>query len=80
MANKLSEPMQEVLRKLGKGWGWGDFGVHGPLSYAARIRTCEALVRRGLLVSSRGDFDLTDAGEAVAKQLNDPVATASPVT
>lgn len=28
MANKLSEPMQEVLRKLGKGWGWDDFGVH----------------------------------------------------
>ncbi|MDF9779244.1 hypothetical protein OKW11_006290 [Pseudomonas baetica] len=44
MANKLSEPMQEVLRKLGKGWGWDDFGVHWPLSYAARIRTCEALV------------------------------------
>lgn len=33
----LSEPMQNVLMKLGKGWGWDDFGVDGPLSYAARI-------------------------------------------
>lgn len=79
MANKLSKPMQEVLRKLGKGWGWDDFGVHGPLSYASRIRTCEALARRGLLISSQGDFDLTDEGEALAKQLNNPTATSSPV-
>ncbi|MDU8456765.1 hypothetical protein [Pseudomonas syringae group sp. J254-4] len=43
MTAKLSEPMQNVLMKLGTGWGWDDFGVHGPLSYAARVRTCEAL-------------------------------------
>ena len=41
-ASKLSEPMQKVLMKLGKGWGWADFEVDGPLSYAARIRTCVA--------------------------------------
>jgi hypothetical protein len=80
MVTKLSEPMQEVLRRLGEGWGWDDFGVDGPLSYAARTRTCEALARRGLLVSSRGDYDLTDAGEALAKQLNASAATASPAT
>lgn len=30
MPTKLSEPMQNVLMKLGKGWGWDDFGVDGP--------------------------------------------------
>lgn len=80
MATELSEPMEEVLRKLGKGWGLADFGVDGPLSYTARIRTCEALARRGLLVSSLCDFDLTDAGETLAKQLNAPAAAASPGT
>ncbi|RMO78566.1 hypothetical protein ALQ33_01653 [Pseudomonas syringae pv. philadelphi] len=30
MTAKLSEPMQSVLMKLGSGWGWDDFGVHGP--------------------------------------------------
>lgn len=39
MTAKLSEPMQNVLMKLGTGWGWDDFGMHGPLSYAARVRT-----------------------------------------
>jgi len=71
MTTKLSEPMQKVLMKLGQGWGWADFEVDGPLSYAARVRTCVALAKRGLVVSSYGDFDLTDAGEAMAKQLND---------
>lgn len=71
MTTKLSEPMQKVLMKLGKGWGWADFEIDGPLSYAARVRTCVALTKRGLVVSSYCDFDLTDAGEALAKQLND---------
>jgi len=76
MTTKLSEPMQDVLRKLGKGWGWDDFGVDGPLSYAARVRTCVALAKRGLVASSHGDFDLTEAGEALAKQLNDQAKAA----
>jgi hypothetical protein len=76
MTTKLSEPMQKVLMKLGKGWGWADFEVDGPLSYAARVRTCVALAKRGLVVSSYGDFDLTDAGEALAKQLNDQAQAA----
>lgn len=71
MPTKLSEPMQNVLMKLGKGWGWDVFGVDGPLSYAARIRTCVALAKRGLVKSSYGDFDLTEAGETLAKKLND---------
>lgn len=71
MTTKLSEPMKKVLMKLGKGWGWADFEVDGPLSQAARVRTCVALAKRGLVVSSYGDFDLTDAGESLAKQLND---------
>lgn len=80
MTNKLSEPMQEVLRKLGKGWGWDDFSVHGPLSHAARVRTCEALMKRGLVAYACGDYDLTEAGEALAKQLNDQAAAASLAT
>ncbi|ESW38273.1 MULTISPECIES: hypothetical protein [Pseudomonas] len=71
MTTKLSEPMKTVLMKLGTGWGWDDFGVHGPLSYAARVRTCEALRKRGLVSFAHGDYDLTAAGEALAKQLND---------
>ncbi|RMS85073.1 hypothetical protein [Pseudomonas savastanoi] len=71
MTAKLSEPMQNVLMKLGTGWGWDDFGVHGPLSYAARVRTCEALQKRGLVAYSYGDYDLTATGEALAKQMND---------
>ena len=76
MTTKLSETMQNVLMKLGKGWGWADFGVDGPLSHAARIRTCIALAKRGLVISSYGDFHLTEAGEALAKQLNDQAQAA----
>jgi len=50
--------------------------VDGPLSYAARVRTCVALAKRGLVASSHGDFDLTEAGEALAKQLNDQAKAA----
>ncbi|WP_177342406.1 MULTISPECIES: hypothetical protein [Pseudomonas] len=76
MTAKLSEPMQNVLMKLGTGWGWDDFGVHGPLSCAARVRTCEALQKRGLVAYSYGDYDLTAIGEALAKQLNDQAKAA----
>lgn len=71
MTTKLSEPMQNVLMKLGTGWGWDDFGVTGPLSHAARVRTCEALQKRGLVAYACGDYDLTEAGEALAKRLNE---------
>ncbi|EPM67341.1 hypothetical protein A584_21818 [Pseudomonas syringae pv. theae ICMP 3923] len=63
--------MRNVLMKLGDGWGWDEFGITGPLSYAARLSTCEALAKQGLVASSHGDFDLTDAGETLAKQLKD---------
>ncbi|MEW5512009.1 hypothetical protein ABGT16_05250 [Pseudomonas asiatica] len=76
MTTKLSEPMQNVLMKLGTGWGWDDFGVSGPLSHAARVRTCEALKKRGLVAYACGDYDLTEAGEALAKQLNDQAKAA----
>ncbi|RJX80317.1 hypothetical protein [Pseudomonas sp. LS-2] len=76
MATKLSEPMQNVLMKLGTGWGWDDFGVHGPLSYAARVRTCKALKERGLVAYACADYDLTEAGEALAKQLIDQAKVA----
>ncbi|MCQ2992374.1 hypothetical protein NLO72_24555 [Pseudomonas tremae] len=52
MTIKLSEPMRNVLMKLGDGWGWDDFGITGPLSYAARLRTCCALAKQGLVTSS----------------------------
>lgn len=76
MTTKLSEPMQKVLMRLGKGWGWDDFEVNGPLSYASRVRTCVALAKRGLVLSSYGDFHLTAAGETLAKQLNDQAQAA----
>ncbi|HDS1721475.1 hypothetical protein NPS53_08200 [Pseudomonas putida] len=71
MTIKISEPMQNVLIHLADGWGWDDFGVHGPLSYAARVRTCEALAMRGLVAYALGDYDLTEAGESLAKQLSE---------
>lgn len=73
---KLSKPMQDVLLKLGAGWGWDDFGVHGPLSHAARVRTCNALAKRGLVRLSLGDYDLTEAGAFLASQLKDQVNAA----
>jgi hypothetical protein len=76
MTVKLSEPMRNVVMKLGDGWGWDDFGITGPLSYAARLRTCEALAKQGLVTSSHGDFDLTEAGETLAKQLKDQAKAA----
>ncbi|KTC48786.1 hypothetical protein AO250_18555 [Pseudomonas syringae pv. actinidiae ICMP 19497] len=76
MTIKLSEPMRNVLMKLGDGWGWDDFGITGPLSYAARLRTCCALAKQGLVTSTHGDFNLTDEGEALAKQLKDQAKAA----
>ncbi|GKQ28735.1 hypothetical protein RYA99_04665 [Pseudomonas syringae pv. actinidifoliorum] len=76
MTIKLSEPMRNVLMKLGDGWGWDDFGITGPLSYAARLRTCEALAKQGLVTSSHGDFYLTDAGETLVKQLKNQAKAA----
>ncbi|RMU58639.1 hypothetical protein ALP29_200453 [Pseudomonas syringae pv. avii] len=78
MTTKLSEPMQKELMKLGDGWGWDDFDVHGPLSYAARVRTCKALAKRGLVTYAFGDYDLTEPGETVAKQLNDQAKVPRP--
>jgi hypothetical protein len=46
MTIKLSEPMRNVLMKLWDGWGWDDFGITGPLSYVARLRTCETLAKQ----------------------------------
>ena len=40
------------------------------------LRTCEALAKQGLVKSSHGDFDLTDAGETLAKQLKDQAKAA----
>ncbi len=76
MTIKLSEPMRNVLMKLGDGWGWDDFGITGPLSYAARLRTCEALAKQALVRSSHGDFYLTDAGETLVKQLKNQAKAA----
>jgi len=66
----ITEPMANLLKAMGHGRGWDELGAHGPLSHAARVRTCEALSRRGLLAYSCGDYGLTDAGEALARHLN----------
>lgn len=78
MNTKISEPMQNVLMKLDGGWGWDDFDVHGPLSYAARVRTCDALVKRGLVRLAHGDYHLNEAGESLAKQLKAQLNAATP--
>lgn len=54
----------------------GRFRHHRAVSYAARLRTCEALAKQGLMTSSHGDFDLTDVGETLAKQLKDQATSA----
>lgn len=57
---------------MGNGYDHDDYGVHGPLSLATRVRTCKALVKRGLMFQTLfGRYLLTEAGEASAKQLND---------
>lgn len=79
MTPTLSEPMRHLLKCMGKGHDYDDFGVHGPLSLAARVRTCKALEKRGLMVQTLfGHFELTDAGEASAKQLNDQESSETP--
>ncbi|TCV62725.1 hypothetical protein [Pseudomonas fluorescens] len=71
MTTKLSGSMENVLRRMGNGDDYDDFGVHGPLSLAARVRTCDALVKRGLMVQTLfGHYLLTEAGEALAGSLN----------
>ncbi|HGO9799602.1 TPA: hypothetical protein ACLEB8_004790 [Pseudomonas aeruginosa] len=71
MTTKLSEPMANVLKSMGNGCDYDDFGVHGPLSLAARVRTCDALVKRGLMVQTLfGHYLLTEAGETLAGTLN----------
>ncbi|WHS57683.1 hypothetical protein [Pseudomonas sp. G2-4] len=71
MTTKLSGPMGNVLKRMGNGDDYDDFGVHGPLSLAARVRTCTALVNRGLMVQTLfGHYLLTEAGEALAFALN----------
>ena len=71
MKTKLSGPMENVLKSMGNGYDYDDFGVHGPLSLAARVRTCDALAKRGLMVQTLfGHYLLTEAGEALALTLN----------
>ncbi|RMN37420.1 hypothetical protein ALQ64_01917 [Pseudomonas cannabina] len=71
MTTKLSGSMQNVLKRMGNGDDYDDFGVDGPLSLAARVRTCDALVKRGLMVQTLfGHYLLTEAGEALAGTLN----------
>lgn len=71
MTTKLSDSMQNLLKRMGNGDEYDDFGVHGPLSLAARVRTCDALVKRGLMVQTLfGHYLLTEAGEALAGTLN----------
>lgn len=68
----LSEPMVKLLKDMGHGYAYNGLGCHGPLALAARVRTCNALAQRGLLsLSLWGEFHLTDAGEALANQLQD---------
>ncbi|MFJ7311502.1 hypothetical protein ACIQVE_01805 [Pseudomonas sp. NPDC098747] len=78
MTTKLSEPMQNVLIKLEDGGDGNDFSVHGLLTYAARERTCKALAKLGLVAHALGDYDLTEAGEALVKQLNDQAKAVQP--
>jgi hypothetical protein len=66
MTIQLSEPMQNLLKSMGFGYAWDAFGVTGPLTHAARVRTCEALVKRGLLTISHEHYDLTDTGQTIA--------------
>lgn len=71
MTTKISGPMGNVLKRMGNGDDYDDFGVRDPLSLAARVRTCDALVKRGLMVQTLfGHYVLTESGEALAFTLN----------
>ncbi|WP_223592851.1 hypothetical protein [Pseudomonas sp. A-R-19] len=71
MTTRLSVPMANVLKSMGFGHDYDDFGVHGPVSHASRVRTCDALVKRGLMIQTLfGEYLLTNAGEALANCLN----------
>ena len=71
MTTKLSGPMESVLKRMGNGEEYDEFGVHGSLSLAARVRTCDAPVKRGLVVQTLfGHYLLTEPGEALAFTLN----------
>lgn len=74
MTIQLSEPMQNLLKSMGFGYAWDAFGVTGPLTHAARVRTCEALVKRGLLTISHGHYELTDTGQTISAGLNQQTA------
>ena len=71
MKTKLSGSMEDVLKDMSNGDGGDDRGVRGPLVLAARVRTCNALVKRGLMFQTLlGNYLLTEAGEALAITLN----------
>ncbi|WP_449124750.1 hypothetical protein [Pseudomonas viridiflava] len=71
MKTKLSSSMENVLKRMGNGDDYDDFGVHSPLTLAARVRTCDALVKRGFMVKTLfGHYLLNEAGEAVASTMN----------
>lgn len=68
---KITQPMVSVLKKMGDGAEYDEFDVSGPLSLASRVRTCNALVKRGLMTQTLfGHYLLTDAGEALANTFN----------
>ena len=71
MTTKISGSMEDVINDIANGHGDVDRGVHGPLVVAARVRTCNALVKRGLMFQTLlGQYLLTEAGEALAITLN----------
>nr|CEK42587.1 hypothetical protein PQBR55_0208 [Pseudomonas fluorescens SBW25] len=71
MTTKLSGSMEDLLKDMANGDGDDDRGVHGPLVLAARVRTCSALVERGLMFQTLlGQYLLTEAGETLAGTLN----------
>ncbi len=59
----LSSAMQATLLLLGQGYAY-DFGCHGPLAYHCRMRTLDALHRRGLIANLG---ELTEAGQALVE-------------
>lgn len=71
MTTKISGSMEDVLKDVASGSGSNDPSVHGPLVVAARVSTCNALVKRGLMFQTLfGEYLLTEAGEALANTLN----------
>ncbi|NVL49841.1 hypothetical protein F2S72_08825 [Pseudomonas syringae pv. actinidiae] len=71
MTTKISGSMENMIKDIGNGGGGDDRRVLGPSALAARIRTRDALVKRGLMFQTlHGQYLLTEAGEALAATLN----------